>query len=98
LSPYRRETRPIEAVYNAILEIATKPVKSTRIIYGANLASSLFLSYASFLKSRGLIERLEDKTWLITERGKEYLYVYSHLKRILDHVEPATAPLAKDTR
>jgi predicted transcriptional regulator len=90
LSPYRRETRPIEAVYNAILEIATNPAKSTHIIYGANLASSLFLTYASFLQSRGLIERLEDKTWLTTERGKEYLSVYSQLQRLLDHVEPTT--------
>ena len=90
MSPYRRETRPREVLFADILRIATEPTKSTNIIYGANLASGLFSSYMRFLERKGLIEKRKDKTWLTTERGKEYLSVYSNLQRLLDHVEPAT--------
>ena len=98
MSPYRRETRPREVVFADILKIAIEPTKSTHIIYGANLASGLFSSYMRFLESRGLIEKRKDKTWLTTERGKEYLFAYSHLKRILDNVEPTTPPFQDTSR
>jgi predicted transcriptional regulator len=74
-----------------ILQIATDPVKSTYIQYMANLSYEQLFSYTRMLQQRGLIEKQKDKTWLITERGKEYLLVYSHLQRILDHVEPTTS-------
>ena len=98
MSPYRRETRPREVLFADILRIATEPTKSTHIIYGANLASGLFSSYMRFLESRGLIEKRKDKTWLTTERGKEYLFVYSNLQRLLDHVEPTTLSFQDNSR
>jgi predicted transcriptional regulator len=73
-----------------ILQIATDPVKSTYIQYMANLSFEQLSAYTRMLQQRGLIEKQKDKTWLITERGKEYLLVYSRLQRILDHVEPTT--------
>ena len=74
-----------------ILQIAVEPAKSTHIQYRANLAYDQFLSYMRFLQQRGLIEKQKGRTWLITERGREYLLVYSHLQRILDHAEPTTS-------
>jgi predicted transcriptional regulator len=73
-----------------ILQIATDPVKSTYIQYMANLSFEQLSVYTRLLQQRGLIGKQKDKTWLITERGKEYLLVYSRLQRILDHVEPTT--------
>jgi len=74
-----------------ILQIATEPVKSTYIQYRANLSFEQLSVYTRTLQQRGLIEKHKDKTWLITERGKEYLLVYSQLQRILDYVEPTTS-------
>ncbi|MGI0020733.1 MAG: winged helix-turn-helix domain-containing protein [Nitrososphaera sp.] len=87
--------RPREAIIADILQIATEPTKSTRIVYLANLSNSQFSSYMRFLQDRRLIKKREDKTWLITGRGKEYLMVYSALRRILDNVEQA-APFEED--
>lgn len=74
-----------------ILQIATDPVKSTYIQYMANLSFEQLSAYTRLLQQRGLIEKQKDRTWLITERGKEYLLVYSHLQRILDYVEPTSS-------
>ena len=81
-----------------ILQIATDPVKSTYIQYMANLSYEQLLAYTRMLQQRGLMEKQKDKTWLITERGKEYLLVYSHLQRILHHVEPSAFFSKKDGR
>jgi predicted transcriptional regulator len=96
LSPNQRETRPREAVFADILRVADEPAKSTEIIYRANLASGSFLTYMRFLQSRHLIERRKDKTWLTTDRGKEYVYVYSQLQKILDYVDPAAPAYQHD--
>jgi predicted transcriptional regulator len=88
LAPSQREARPREAVFADILRVAGEPSRSTEIIYRANLASGSFLTYMRFLQSRHLIERRKDKTWVTTDRGKEYLYIYSQLQKLLDYVDP----------
>ena len=96
LAPNQREARPREAVFADILRIATEPARSTEIIYRANLASGSFLSYMRFLQSKRLVEKRKDRTWLTTDKGKEYLFVYSHLQRLLDYVDPAAQSYQHD--
>jgi predicted transcriptional regulator len=79
--------RPREAIIADILEIAREPTGSTRIIYLANLSNRQFSLYTRFLQDRRLIKKREDKTWLTTPLGEEYLLTYSALKRILDQAE-----------
>lgn len=96
MSPNQREARPREAVFADILKVAEEPAKSTEIIYRANLASGSFLTYMRFLQSKRLIERRKDRTWLTTDRGKEYVYVYSRIQKILDYVDPAAPAYRHD--
>jgi predicted transcriptional regulator len=79
--------RPREAIIADILEIAREPTGSTRIIYLANLSNKQFSLYSRFLQDKRLIKKREDRTWLTTGRGEEYLLTYSALKRILDQAE-----------
>ena len=81
--------RPREAIIADILEIAREQTGSTRIIYLANLSNRQFSLYTRFLQERKLIKKREDKTWLTTRLGEEYLLAYHALKRILDHAEQA---------
>nr|WP_048815434.1 winged helix-turn-helix domain-containing protein [Methanosalsum zhilinae] len=54
-----------------ILNIASNGATKTKIVYGANLNSSIAKKYINDLKDKGLIEQ-RSNIFVMTEKGKEY--------------------------
>ncbi|MEM5882996.1 MAG: winged helix-turn-helix domain-containing protein [Candidatus Aenigmatarchaeota archaeon] len=65
-----------------ILKITSKPVPKIQIMYRANLSNSTLKKYLKIVLEHGLVEQNCDR-YKITERGKEFLEIYSQLMEIL---------------
>ena len=85
----REPNRSREDIVASILEIVLSPEKQTIIMYKANLSFSQLKSYMRLVQKTGLAERIgEDRLWMITDKGREYLQIYGELKRLM---EPSAA-------
>jgi predicted transcriptional regulator len=74
----------IDELFTHHIDKACEDVNKTQIVYGANLNFNMANRYLSFLINRGLLERVEDDTYRITERGRDALKNYNHALSILD--------------
>ena len=59
----------------AILEAAHAGSSKTRIMFNANLSFSLLEKYLEVVESAGFV-RIDDSTYHLTERGREFLKQY----------------------
>ena len=59
-----------------MLSVASEKTKKTRIMYQANLSFRLMEKYLNSLLESGLLECVDDSSYLITSRGKEFLQMY----------------------
>jgi predicted transcriptional regulator len=63
-----------------ILEVALEGVTKTRIMYGAYLSYQQLNEYSGVLIQNGLLEHIpEEKTFVTTQKGREFLESYEHL-------------------
>jgi predicted transcriptional regulator len=59
-----------------MLSAASVKTKKTRIMYAAHLSYRLMEKYLNTLLDSGLIERIDDSSYLITLKGKDFLQMY----------------------
>ena len=60
-----------------ILVIVSARARKTRIMYQANLSYPLMEKYLGSLRDAGLLKCHDGACYLITERGKEFLQMYT---------------------
>jgi predicted transcriptional regulator len=63
-------------IVHDVLSIASVKMRKTRIMYRANLSFAQVKKYLRVLLRSGLLERDGDSSYLITERGREFLEFY----------------------
>jgi len=77
-----------------ILSISQTPTPKTHILYRCNLSYDQLQKYLRYLTDIGLLRTVQEqnrKCYQITEKGKEFLQRYNHLKRLLK-ANPKTLP------
>ena len=81
-------------IVHGILSISSVKVRKTRIMYGANLSFVQMEKYLKLLLGSGLLEQNSGSIYLVTDRGKEFLQLYTdYLERSIrlnDEVERNT--------
>jgi len=73
-----------------ILSLSRRPVQKTRILYGCNLSYDQLQKYLDYLISRGLLNRFKKsgrEVFHITEKGREFLNGYEHLKTFVKETQ-----------
>jgi predicted transcriptional regulator len=65
-------------IVNEVLTIAQIKMRKTRIMYRANLSYVQAEKYLAVLLGSGLLAHDGDYSYLITERGKEFLQLYNN--------------------
>jgi len=73
-----------------ILSSSRRPVQKTRILYGCNLSYDQLQKYLGYLISYGLLNTLEKngrEFFQITEKGREFLDGYKHLKNFVKEMQ-----------
>jgi predicted transcriptional regulator len=77
----------IHDILSAVKEKEGK-IKPTHILYKSNLSPQMFSYYMDELVSKSFIEEKEDKrgrkTYVLKERGENYLRDYSRIKGFVD--------------
>jgi predicted transcriptional regulator len=70
-----------------ILEIASKEVLKTHIMYKANLSHRQLESYLRFLLENGFIQEIKNgsdrTTYAATEKGADFLKEFSHVSNYM---------------
>jgi len=62
-----------------ILKTARTGAKKTRLVYKANLNFKIIEKYLRKLIDNGLLQRAEDRNFLTTQRGVQFLQRYKDL-------------------
>ncbi len=72
-----------------ILKLLQEPKLKTHVTYGANLSHSQTQHYFKMMQSLGFIQKRDDKRWIATEKGKDFLQFYQHVQTMLkENVSP----------
>ncbi len=67
-----------------ILGLCSTPKTKTHVMYGTNLSWKMLQNYLSELQSRKLLEnQRKSKTYVTTEKGKEFMEKWRELKELL---------------
>lgn len=66
-------------IYADILQVAMEGARKTEIVYKANLNFTILKKYLRRLIDRGLIEPTEDRRFITTKRGFQFLEQYREL-------------------
>jgi predicted transcriptional regulator len=81
----RRDRIDMIASILEAIEGEGKKAKPTHILYKANLSHKIMKSYLDELRNRGFIEEDEnDKSILLTHKGREFLSELRKMKRFID--------------
>ena len=76
--------RSREEIIAAILQVVSgPPTRTTFIVYKVGTSYGRFKQYMRLAQLCGLIGKVPDGRWLITDKGKEYLEAYSGLMNVL---------------
>ena len=70
-----------------ILTLCTDGCRTTRIVYGTNLAFPRFQQYTEFLKEKDLLvveEDSEGREYRTTERGQRYLELMEEIRDLFE--------------
>lgn len=71
-------------VIAAILgELSLRKASKTRIMYGAFLSSTQMREYIPFLLSNGLLTKVEESVFRITEKGMHFLTLCDQLNNMI---------------
>jgi predicted transcriptional regulator len=69
-----------------ILEAATAPATRSKLMYGAMLNFRQITDYLPPIIDAGLLRHYEDNTYVISEKGRRYLELYSKRSALLHNV------------
>lgn len=72
-----------------ILGLLVEPKLKTHVTYGANLSHGQTQHYFVRMESLGFIQKSNDKRWVTTERGKDFLQHYQLMQRLLNEEGPS---------
>src|SRR6476469_2219080 len=92
--------RSKEDIVGEVLQVISNPVRSTHIMYKANLSYNQLKYYLQLVQEKGLAERVDGGLWFVTEKGREYLDAYRQLLFVMgenmkSEEELDISPLAK---
>ena len=76
LKQRRKKSRPRLEIVRDLLSAATERTKKTRMMYSARLSHRLMEKYLKSLLGNGLVEPVDDSSYLITRKGKIFLQKY----------------------
>ena len=82
-------------IAQAMLSIVSVKACKTRIMYGANLSFVQLEKYLAALLGSGLLE-FDNSSYLITERGKEFLELYKNYLERSTRLREEVAKNAQD--
>jgi predicted transcriptional regulator len=72
----RKKNRPGLEIARDLLSAAAEKTKKTRMMYSARLSHRLMKKYLKSLLVNGLVEPVDDSSYLITRKGKIFLQMY----------------------
>jgi predicted transcriptional regulator len=75
--------RSMHAIVAEILQVCEQRTKRTHVIYKANLSHTMLLEYVELACKSGLVEELQDRSLLITEKGRRYLEHFTTVESML---------------
>jgi predicted transcriptional regulator len=70
-------------IIGTMLQICCQKTKRTHLIYKANLSSAMLDHYLELALEKGLLEIYQDRSMVITAKGRLYLDEYEKIERIL---------------
>ena len=62
----------------SILQIAREPARKTHILYRANINYYQLMRYLKMLEGLGMIERKRNSGYIITDKGRMFLSLFSN--------------------
>ena len=66
-------------IYADILKATREGIKKTRIVYQANLNFQIVKGYLKKLLEGGLLRKTEDRMFITTEKGFQFIHQYETL-------------------
>lgn len=75
-----------------ILKLLEEPKLKTHVTYGANLSHGQTQHYFKMMEALGFIQKRNDKRWIATEKGKNFMRSYQLVQMMLkEDISPELA-------
>lgn len=75
-----------------LLEAFLSPSNKTRAMYDAKVSYLQLSNYLDMLQEKKLVTNTENGLWVVTDEGREYVYAYRAIKKIIGS---ANAPMIR---
>ena len=78
----------LEIVFTILSLCNSTPSKKTRVMYQCNLSYKQLQMYLKFLIDVGFLKVVDKDLYQTTEKGREFIKEYQHLKNLFDISRP----------